>query len=338
MIIKPYQLLNEKIVNKGKGMSNNTFTRFIGPGDSVFSLFMRSCCSKSLEDAESNSYEFVIYDKNPKNIEMFKYVLNWECPEKEDNSPWYWTAEDFKNFQDYVESPLAPRRLDSFTFDTFYLLEEMSFKSFDNKSYDFRKAWNIFKKSKFIFLEIDAVKDNKEFIGVRKNNKSDNYTCRIGYNYKDYHLGTFKTIEEAYARYNEALLHIDTDFLQWYETIETPLKSNSLDSSVGVYKQKNVSTFFSQITFNYKQYSLGSFKTELEAVDFYDKFANASSITLLNSTGKSSTTSNKINEMTMLMNELLMENTQLKDKVKYLEDKIKKIIAQQIEERKKKEC
>ena len=169
MIIKPYQLLNEKIVNKGKGMSNNTFTRFIGPGDSVFSLFMRSCCSKSLEDAESNSYEFVIYDKNPKNIEMFKYVLNWGCPEKEDNSPWYWTAEDFKNFQDYVESPLAPRRLDSFTFDTFYLLEEMSFKSFDNKSYDFRKAWNIFKKSKFIFLEIDAVKDNKEFISYLYN-------------------------------------------------------------------------------------------------------------------------------------------------------------------------
>ena len=44
---------------------------------------------------------------------------------------------------------------------------------------------------------------------------------------------------------------------------------------------------------------------------------------------------NKINEMSMVMNELLMENNQLKDKVKYLEDKIKKIIVQQIEERKK---
>jgi hypothetical protein len=37
----------------------------------------------------------------------------------------------------------------------------------------------------------------------------------------------------------------------------------------------------------------------------------------------------------MIMNELLMENSQLKDKVKYLEEKIKKIITQQIEERKK---
>jgi glycosyltransferase involved in cell wall biosynthesis len=76
-------------------------------------------------------------------------------------------------------------------------------------------------------------------------------------------------------------------------------------------------------------------RQEQEEKDFYNKFATARSITLLNSTGKSSITSSKINEMTMLMNELLMENNQLKDKVKYLEEKIKKIIAQQIEERKK---
>jgi glycosyltransferase involved in cell wall biosynthesis len=44
----------------------------------------------------------------------------------------------------------------------------------------------------------------------------------------------------------------------------------------------------------------------------------------------------KINEMTQVMNELLMENTQLKEKVKYLEDKITKLITLQIEERKKK--
>jgi len=76
-------------------------------------------------------------------------------------------------------------------------------------------------------------------------------------------------------------------------------------------------------------------RQEQEDKNFYDKFANASSITVLNSTGKTSITSNKINELTMLMNELLLENNQLKDKVKYLEDKITKIIAQQIEERKK---
>jgi len=44
---------------------------------------------------------------------------------------------------------------------------------------------------------------------------------------------------------------------------------------------------------------------------------------------------NKMDEMTMLINELLMENNQLKDKVNYLEDKIKKIITQKIEEIKK---
>ena len=44
---------------------------------------------------------------------------------------------------------------------------------------------------------------------------------------------------------------------------------------------------------------------------------------------------NKINEMTIIMNEVLLENNQLKDKVKYLEAKITKIINQQIEEKKK---
>jgi hypothetical protein len=44
---------------------------------------------------------------------------------------------------------------------------------------------------------------------------------------------------------------------------------------------------------------------------------------------------NKINEMTMIINELLMENNQLKDKVDYLEKKITKLIAEKIEERKK---
>ena len=43
----------------------------------------------------------------------------------------------------------------------------------------------------------------------------------------------------------------------------------------------------------------------------------------------------KINQMTMMMNELLMENNQLKDKVKYLEEKITKIISQTIIDRKK---
>lgn len=44
--------------------------------------------------------------------------------------------------------------------------------------------------------------------------------------------------------------------------------------------------------------------------------------------------SSKINEITMVMNELLLENNQLKDKVKYLEEKITKIITKQIEEKK----
>ena len=72
-------------------------------------------------------------------------------------------------------------------------------------------------------------------------------------------------------------------------------------------------------------------RQEQEQKEFYDKFASSNQTSNVNQ----SETSNKINEMTMIMNELLMENTQLKDKVKYLEEKIKKIITQQIEERKR---
>jgi glycosyltransferase involved in cell wall biosynthesis len=43
---------------------------------------------------------------------------------------------------------------------------------------------------------------------------------------------------------------------------------------------------------------------------------------------------NKINEMTYIIQELSMENNQLKDKVKYLEDKIKQIIGERIREKK----
>jgi len=72
-------------------------------------------------------------------------------------------------------------------------------------------------------------------------------------------------------------------------------------------------------------------RQEQEQKEFYDKFASSNQTSNVNQ----SETSNKINEMTMIMNELLMENNQLKDKVKYMEDRNKKIITQQIEERKR---
>ena len=40
---------------------------------------------------------------------------------------------------------------------------------------------------------------------------------------------------------------------------------------------------------------------------------------------------NKIDQLTFMIQELSMENNQLKDKVKYLEDKIKQLIVEQIQ-------
>ena len=42
----------------------------------------------------------------------------------------------------------------------------------------------------------------------------------------------------------------------------------------------------------------------------------------------------KINEMGLVINDLLTENAQLKDKIKYLEEKIKTIISEKIKEKK----
>jgi len=54
-----------------------------------------------------------------------------------------------------------------------------------------------------------------------------------------------------------------------------------------------------------------------------------------NNSNNSNNSSNKINDMTMVIDELLLENKELKKKVTYLEEKISKIIKQQIEEKKK---
>ena len=44
---------------------------------------------------------------------------------------------------------------------------------------------------------------------------------------------------------------------------------------------------------------------------------------------------NKVNEMSYVIQQLSNENGQLKDKVKYLEDKIKQLINEKIQERMK---
>ena len=41
-------------------------------------------------------------------------------------------------------------------------------------------------------------------------------------------------------------------------------------------------------------------------------------------------TQNKINNLSQMVQELTLENTQLKDKINYLENKIKQIISEQI--------
>ena len=61
MPTKPYQLLREETLKTEKGMVNNTFVRFIGPADSVFSLFCRSLGFRDPKD--NTKCHYVIYYK-----------------------------------------------------------------------------------------------------------------------------------------------------------------------------------------------------------------------------------------------------------------------------------
>lgn len=169
--------------------------------------------------------------------------------------------------ENYTTGKGSTKRVHSLVWEAFGDGTEISFPNKIIDHIDRNKQNNHINNLRIISNRENASnrKDNKEFIGVRKNNKSDNYTCRIWFNNKEYHLGTFKTQEEAYITYNQALSHIDTDFIQWYETIETPQKNNSLYSNIGVHKGKTNGTYRSSITFKSKIYTLGTFKSELEA-------------------------------------------------------------------------
>lgn len=150
---KPYKLLTPEIVDKEKGILNNTFVRFIGPADSVFSMFIRSFGYRL--DTENvinfDKFEFIIYDSNPKHIEMFKHMLEWDGDLDIDNN--------FKKFNDHVDLGKEMLKLQGTSFPRNRTLGKLSRHGFK----DFTAMWQIFKNSKFTYLNIDVINDTKDF-------------------------------------------------------------------------------------------------------------------------------------------------------------------------------
>jgi hypothetical protein len=151
---KPYKLLTPEIVDKEKGILNNTFVRFIGPADSVFSMFIRSFGYRQLSPDKNlnfHKYEFIIYDKNPKHIAMFKHMLTWDG----ELDP----SDDFKSFNDHIDQGKEILKLQGTSFPRNSTIGKASRHGFK----DFKGLWTIFKNSKFTFVNVDVIYNNTRF-------------------------------------------------------------------------------------------------------------------------------------------------------------------------------
>lgn len=149
--MKTYKILNSNIVDKEKGILNNTFVRFIGPADSVFSLFIRSYGYRNIPTTPFNfhKYSFVIYDKNPLYIEMFKEMLKW------DGNP----GENFELFDSFLNDAKNKLKIRGEPFPRNSTLGKIMRRGF----VDFKKYWDLYRLSNFTYLNIDAVNDSQEF-------------------------------------------------------------------------------------------------------------------------------------------------------------------------------
>jgi hypothetical protein len=151
---KPYKILTEDIILKEKGTLNNSFKRYIGPADSVFSLFARSMGYRDFPKEGMPSlegYEFVVYDKHQSRLDMFKYMLEWDGDSSE--------LDNFQSFDEHYNAGRLKFKIENHHFPRKAFLGRMQKHGFR----DFKVMWDIFRKCKFIFVNIDVIHDNSSF-------------------------------------------------------------------------------------------------------------------------------------------------------------------------------
>ncbi len=156
---KKYTIINDDIINTGKGLVNNTFTRYIANANSIFGLFIRSFGHR--KSVDERQCRFIIVDKNIKHIEMFKELLKWDG-----------------NILDLAGSTLffkdAAKKIgvDVEPFNVNLTIGKISRHDFN----DFTSSWVKFKNSEFIFYNIDIDKDLDKFMNILYRLPSIGYT------------------------------------------------------------------------------------------------------------------------------------------------------------------
>ena len=155
--MKPFSIIKEHEATYGKGILNNTFTRFIGPADSIFNMIVRSIGQRK-EKRAGEQLHFVIYDKNPAHLEMFKYLLAWDG-RVETNKEY-----DYSDLLNYIEQGKIKFGLQLAPFVLRYMKSSPLDKTIRYDYDNFTESWNSFKKHKFTFLHIDLIEENEKFI------------------------------------------------------------------------------------------------------------------------------------------------------------------------------
>ena len=155
--MKPFSIIKEHEATYGKGILNNTFTRFIGPADSIFNMLVRSIGQRK-EKRDDDILHFIIYDKNPAHLEMFKYLLAWDG-RVETNKEY-----DYSDLLNYIEQGKIKFGLQLAPFVLRYMKSSPLDKTIRYDYDNFTESWNSFKKHKFTFLHIDLIEENEKFI------------------------------------------------------------------------------------------------------------------------------------------------------------------------------
>lgn len=159
--MKPYKIFSQHITDKKKGMVNDSFVRFISPADSVFSIFTRSFAFRHHSPRENeNDYDFVIYDKQPSHIEMFKYMLTW-------NGGSSIKLDNFQTLNDYIITGLKKYNLEGEqnTAEFNKMLGDLQQHGFRGHA-DFKKSWDKFRTSKFTYINVDIIEKNFKFLDI----------------------------------------------------------------------------------------------------------------------------------------------------------------------------
>lgn len=155
--MKPFSIIKEHEASHGKGVLNNTFTRFIGPADSIFNMLVRSIGQRK-ENRDDEPLHFIIYDKNPTHIEMFKYLLAWDG-NVETNQEY-----DYSGLLNYIEQGAKQFELEIAPFVLRYKKNSPLDKTIRYDYDNFTESWNSFKNCHFTYLNIDIIENNTRFI------------------------------------------------------------------------------------------------------------------------------------------------------------------------------